>query len=441
MNHPDATPDATPREAGAGPADRTRRCDVLVLGGGPGGSAGAVFLARHGLDTVLVERDAHPRFHIGESLLPQSLPILEDLGVLDQVHEIGVFKPGAEFISEDGATEAVFEFRRALLGGPTHAYQVLRSEFDEILFRNAGRFGVTVLEQTAATVLELQQDGALVRTNGPDGEVTDWQTRFLVDASGRSTVTSRMLAQKQPDPRNTSAAIFGHFHDLPRQEGARAGNIRIYLTRPGWMWQIPLPRGMTSVGLVAPGDYLRAREGGVEEFFAAHVSRHPHVAALLSQGRPANRLGSTGNFSYRATEAAGPSHVKVGDAYGFLDPIFSTGVHLALVGAGEAAAAIRDCLARPSRRAARLADYDRAVRSRLSFVSWFVYMIHDPAFRRLMLNPRDVLGVERAVISLLAGDFSADLRLRSRIALFKLFRYRFSVRGSVDAVANVERAA
>ncbi len=133
--------------------------------------------------------------------------------------------------------------------------------------------------------------------------------------------------------------------------------------------------------------------------------------------------------------------MKVGDAYGFLDPIFSTGVHLALVSAGEAASAIRDCLARPSRRAARLAEYDRAIRSRLSFVSWFVYMIHDPAFRHLMLNPRDVLGVERAVISLLAGDFRADLRLRSRIALFKLFRYRFSAKGSVEAVADVERAA
>lgn len=433
--------DTAPHEAGAGTARRARKCDVLVLGGGPGGSAAAMFLARQGLDTVLVERDAHPRFHIGESLLPQSLPILDDLGVLDQVREIGVFKPGAEFISEDGRTEAVFEFRRALLGGPTHAYQVLRSEFDALLFRNAGSCGVRTLERTVARVLEMQEEGALIRTAGPDGEITDWRTRFLVDASGRSAVTSGMLAQKRPDPRNTSAAIFGHFHGIPRLSGPRAGNIRIYLTRPGWMWQIPLRRDVTSIGLVAPADYLRSRDGGIDAFFAAHVARHPHVAALLSQGRPANRLRSTGNFSYRSTEAAGPSHVKVGDAYGFLDPIFSTGVHLALMSAGEAAAAIRDCLARQSRRTARLAAYDRAIRSRLSFVSWFVYMIHDPAFRHLMLHPRDVLGVERAVISLLAGDFRADLRIRSRIALFKLFRYRFSLRGSVEAVANVERAA
>ena len=414
---------------------------MLVIGGGPGGSAAATFLARQGLETVLVERDAHPRFHIGESLLPQSLPILDDLGVLERVREIGVYKPGAEFISEDGRTEAVFEFRRALRAGPTHAYQVLRSEFDAILFRHAEACGVRTLERTAANVLELQDEGAVVRATGADGEVTDWHTRFLVDASGRSTLTAKMLAQKQPDPRNTSAAIFGHYHDIPPREGARAGNIRIYLTNPGWMWQIPLRGGVTSVGLVAPGDYMRAREGSIDAFFDSHVARHPHVAAMLADASPANRLQATGNFSYRATEAAGASHVKVGDAYGFLDPIFSTGVHLALTSAREAAAAVRDCLASPSRRAARLAVYDRSIRRRLSFVSWFVYMIHDPAFRHLMLHPKNVLGVELAVISLLSGDFDPDLRLRSRIALFKLLRYSFAFRGRVEAVADVDQAA
>ena len=422
-------------------AARRQSCDVLVIGGGPGGSAAAIFLARQGLQTVLVERDAHPRFHIGESLLPQSLPILDDLGVLQRVRETGVYKPGAEFISEDGRTEAIFEFRRALLGGPTHAYQVLRSQFDEILFRHAETCGVRTFERTAASVQDLQEEGAVVRTTGPDGEVIDWHTRFLVDASGRSTLTAKMLAQKQPDPRNTSAAIFGHFHGIPGLEGARAGNIRIYLTNPGWMWQIPLPDGVTSVGLVAPGDYLRARGGSIEALFNAHVARHPHIAAMLSEGSPAMRLQATGNFSYRATEAAGASHIKVGDAYGFLDPIFSTGVHLALTSAREAAAAVRDCLADPSRRLARLAAYDRSIRRRLSFVSWFVYMIHDPAFRHLMLHPKNVLGVEFAVISLLAGDFNPNLRLRSRIALFKLLRYSFKFRSRVESVADVDQAA
>ncbi len=423
----------------AGPASGTverRSCDVLVIGGGPGGAGTAAFLARQGIDTVLVERDQHPRFHVGESLLPRTLPLLERLGVLDKVREIGVHKPGAEFISEDGEKEVVFEFARALLGGPGHAYQVRRAQFDEIVFRAATAAGARTLERTEATIRELESDSAVVRTTEHDGRVTDWTTRFLVDASGRSTLTSKLLAQKRPDPRNTSAAIFGHFEGVPHMEGRRAGNIRIYLTRPGWMWQIPLPDGLTSIGCVAPGEYMRGREGGIEAFFRAHVARHPHIDALLSRGRPVNRLQSTGNFSYSSTAATGATHLKVGDAYGFLDPIFSTGVHLALMSAEEATEAIRACLADPSGRDRYLAAYERSSRARLSFVSWFVYKIHDPAFRHLILHPRDYFGMERAVISLLAGDFRPDLRLRSRIAVFKAIRYIDSMRFGVSERRN-----
>ncbi|MFK7944689.1 MAG: NAD(P)/FAD-dependent oxidoreductase [Paracoccaceae bacterium] len=400
-----------------------KTCDVLVMGGGPGGAATATFLAMSGLKTVLVERESHPRFHIGESLLPGSMPFLEKLGVLDQVRKIGVCKPGAVFISECGEVERVFHFKRALLGGPENAYQVRRDEFDELLFRNATANGVTTLEMTEAKVAKLTPNAATVHTTDQDGHTIEWQARFLIDASGRSTVTSKMLQQKRPDPRNTSAAIFGHFHNIQRKEGPDGGNIRIHLTDPGWVWQIPLRDGVTSVGLVAPGEYIRTRESGIEDLFRDHFSRHPHLAQMLDAATPVGALRSTGNFSYRATEATGASHLKVGDAYGFLDPIFSTGVHLALMSAFEAANAVQDCLARPARASRRLAAYDRKIRHRLTFVSWFVYAIHLPSFRYLMLNPRNILGVEQAVISLLAGDFRPDPRLRGRIALFKAIRY------------------
>ena len=402
---------------------QTRNCEVLVLGGGPGGAATAAFLARQGLEVVIVEKDAHPRFHIGESLLPHSLPILEELGVLDRVREIGVEKPGAEFISEDGETEAIFEFRRALLNGPPHAFQVRRSEFDEILFDHAKASGAVALENTTATILSLDDDSAVVQTRDSDGQTIDWRTRFLVDASGRSTVTARMLAQKHPDPRNASAAIFGHFRGVPRAEGERGGNIRIYLTDPGWMWQIPLRDDITSIGLVARPDYLLQRSGGVEAFFAAHCARHPHIARVIANAERDGPLRSTGNFSYRATNAAGAGHVKVGDAFGFIDPIFSSGVHLALLSAREAANAVGAILAKPRSMAARLATYHRTIERRLSYVSWLIYQIHDPTFRDLMVNPRNFLGIEQAVISLLAGDFRRDPRIRMRVALFKLIHY------------------
>ncbi|MBK0400879.1 tryptophan 7-halogenase [Limibaculum sp. M0105] len=407
-----------------------RRCDVMVIGGGPGGAATAAFLALKGHHVVLVEKDRHPRFHIGESLLPRSLPLLEELGMLDQVRRIGVFKPGAEFISEDGSREAVFDFRNALLDGPTHAYQVRRSEFDQIIFERAIALGVEARQQTMAHIVSMEDDSAKVRTEGADGEIIDWEASFLVDASGRSTLISKMLSEKRPDPRNTSAAIFGHFRGVPRSEGERGGNIRIYLTRPGWMWQIPLRDDVTSIGFVASGEHLQKRDSGVEAFFKAHCARHPHIASILGSAERIGPMHATGNFSYRATTAAGSRHIKVGDAYGFIDPIFSTGVHLALTSAREAASAITDILADPSTRTRRLAQYHQEIERRLTFVSWFIYQIHDPSFREMMVNPRNILGVESAMISLLSGDFRPDIRIRSRIALFRLFRYIVAATGS-----------
>ncbi|MEO1491770.1 MAG: FAD-dependent oxidoreductase [Pseudomonadota bacterium] len=400
-----------------------KSCDVIVIGGGPGGAAAAAHLARAGLNTVLVEKDRHPRFHIGESLLPYSMPLLQELGVFDRVREIGVHKSGAEFVSDDGDKEVIFDFSRALFDGPDHAYQVRRSEFDHILFQRAEQEGALTLEETSAKVLSLDADRAVVRTESADGQIIDWTTEFLADASGRSTVTSKMLDQKRPDPRNTSAAIFGHFRGIPRRQDARGGNIRIHLTNPGWMWQIPLRDGVTSVGFVAPGRYLRERSGGIEELFSQHCARHPHVGAMIASAERDGPLRSTGNFSYRATEAGGDRHIKIGDAYGFIDPVFSTGVHLALTSAREAADVILKAQARPARRHALIERYDRAIRKRMSFVSWFIYHINDPTFRHLMLNPQNILGIEQAVVSLLAGDFRWDPRLRWRIALFKLVRY------------------
>lgn len=400
-------------------------CDALVLGGGPGGAATAILLAEAGLKVVLVEKDKHPRFHIGESLLPHSLPILERLGVLDEVRRIGVLKPAAEFVSECGDRTVRFEFGRALLAGPDHAFQVRRAEFDQILFERARAVGAIALEETTAEVLSCTDDDAVVSLASEDGRRVI-RAGILIDASGRSTVTAKMRKEKMPDPRNTSAAIFAHFRGIPRAEGDHGGNIRIHLTDPGWVWQIPLPNGITSMGFVAPGAYMSQRSGPIEPFFRAHCARHPELARTLANAEPAVPMSATGNFSYRSECATGPGHIKVGDAYGFLDPIFSTGIHLALLCAIDAADAVLAARSQPSARHAIMSRYDRAARQRLSYVSWFVYKIHDKTFREMFLHPRNVLGVEQAVISLLAGDFRNDIRIRGRIWLFKAIRRAFS---------------
>lgn len=401
---------------------RAELCDVIVIGGGPGGSAVSALLAQQGLNVVVVEKDRHPRFHIGESLLPQSLPILERLGVLERVKQIGTFKPGAEFISEKGTRSAVFSFDRALLGGPTHAYQVPRDKFDQLLFERAKELGAQTLDQTKATILSCDEEATIVATEGPEGEQRVFQAAFLVDASGRSTVAANRETGKKPDPRNTSAAVFGHFRNVPRMEGPRGGNIRIFLNQPGWMWLIPLPNGITSMGLVAPGSDMANRGGALETFFRERAGRNPEFARLLENAEPVGKLRATGNFSYRTDHAYGPGHIKVGDAYGFIDPIFSTGVHLALGSGQDAAEVILRSRAAPGQRARLLRAYERKIIKKLKFVSWFIYSIHDPDFRHMLLTPKDWFGTERAIISLLAGDFRPNLRLRSRIWLFKLMR-------------------
>ena len=408
---------AEPREM---TGQKAKTCDVLIIGGGPGGAATAVLLRQAGLDVVLLEKDRHPRFHIGESLLPQSLPLLEQLGVLEQVRKIGVHKSGAEFISPCGGTNVYFDFGRAMRPNPDHAYQVPRAEFDKLIFDRARAVGVQCFEETSATILSCEDDVALIEATSAEGSAL-YQASFLVDASGRSTVTARMYEEKSPDPRNTSAAIFGHFRGVPRDEDPTAGRIRIHLTEPGWMWQIPLPNGVTSIGLVAPGEHLAKREIGIEDYFRQHCARHPDIDSQVRNATLSAPMRATGNFSYRAAKAFGPGHIKVGDAYGFIDPVFSTGVHLALSSASEATQAILKARKQPARRMRIMHAYDRHIQARLRYVSWFIYNIHDPAFREMVLHPRNILGIEHAVISLLAGDFSSNFRIRWRIALFKMF--------------------
>ncbi len=406
-------------------------CDVLVIGGGPAGAAVATLLAEAGLSVVIVEKEHHPRFHIGESLLPHSLPILERLGVLDRVREQGVYKAGAEFISEDGSKEVCFEFRRAFTGTPPHAYQVRRAEFDKTLFDRAREAGAVAIEDTTADVISCEPGSAVIETcSAETGETRRIQAGYLVDATGRSTLTARMMGVRNRDPRNSSAAVFGHFSGVPRADGERAGNIRIYLISQGWVWQIPLLNGVTSVGVVTPGNMLAARKGSIEDFFYARCHEHPEIKKQLEGAECIEPLKATGNFSYRSVATYGPGFIRVGDAFAFIDPIFSTGVHIALYSAASAAAAILECRRRPRARDRIMREYDRDIRRRLDYVAWFIYRIHDRHFRDMLLNPRNILGIERAVVALLAGDLGGGARVRWRIWLFKTFYHLIRLRNA-----------
>src|ERR1700733_9733878 len=190
-----------------------RQPDVLVLGGGPAGSTAAAFLAKAGRHVILVEKEAHPRFHIGESLLPRNLDIFERLGVLDQVRAIGVHKRGAEFASDRTGRCSAFPFANALNRDRTHAWQVRRADLDALLFANAVKLGATAFEETRVTDVQLGQNGqrAIVKARTKDGKTVEWQPRYLLDASGRDTFMASRMNLKDSNKYNNTAAMYAHF--------------------------------------------------------------------------------------------------------------------------------------------------------------------------------------------------------------------------------------
>ena len=196
-----------------------------MVGGGPAGSTIAALLAQKGRHVVVLEKDRFPRFHIGESLLPLNLPIFERLGVADAVARIGVYKPGAEVISDEHAQATTFRFDHNPYLSVGHSYHVRRADFDKLLLDNSRRLGATVLEGTRVTEVELGADGCpRITALGPDGAPAAWFPRFLVDASGRDTLLLKRLGLKRVDKRNNTAAVFGHFRNVPRREWQRRGD-------------------------------------------------------------------------------------------------------------------------------------------------------------------------------------------------------------------------
>jgi flavin-dependent dehydrogenase len=398
--------------------------DVAVIGGGPAGSAIATRLADKGWTVVQFEKDRHPRFHIGESLLPRTLPLLEQLGVLDDVARIGVTKYAAEFWSSEHGRFVEFPFVEALNPNPPYAYQVRRSEFDELLLRNSAAHGVTVKENWRVESVELDDPHRCrLVARGPSGQATDWQSRFLVDATGRDTFLATRLATKTRNKQHNSAAIFGHFRGARRREGRAEGNISIYWFEHGWFWMIPLRDDIMSVGAVCWPYYLKSRKVPVREFLLSTIALQPEVQARLAAAELVSDVTATGNYSYQSTGMYGRNYLMVGDAFAFIDPVFSTGVHFALSGAFAGADAVDAALREPTRATAHLAAHQRRLKRGLKTFSWFIYRITTPAMRHLVTNPRNMFRIRDAMVSLLAGDLFGKTSIHARLALFRVIYY------------------
>ncbi|HEY7870195.1 MAG TPA: NAD(P)/FAD-dependent oxidoreductase, partial [Methylomirabilota bacterium] len=362
-------------------SDAARGFDVAVIGGGPGGSSVATALARKGRQVLLLERDRFPRFHIGESQLPWINGVLEELGAKDTIAKAGfVEKWGASFWEIDGTPAAYIDFTAAVETPIPQTFQVPRARWDELLLRHAERSGVIVREGHRAVDVAFEPDGVVVRYAGPDGVEQSTRVAAVVDASGRAGFLARRLGRHEYDPTLKQVAVHAQYEGVPRDPGRSAGDIRV-LTRTdvGWIWLIPISETVMSVGAVVPTE-LHRREGKAtaEETLEHYLRTTPGSPAVMRAARRVSPARYDMDYSYLGTAVAGDRWVAVGDAGAFLDPIFSTGVLLAMQGGLEAAEAIDAGLRAGDLSARRFEDYARVVRRRYHYFRRFVVGFYDP---------------------------------------------------------------
>lgn len=384
--------------------------DVIVIGGGPAGTTAATLLAQRGLSVTLLERERFPRFQIGESLLPYNNDLFERLGVTEQLLEGDFFpKFGAYFVTGDGSVGYGFRFDQRLRDPYRRSFQVKRSEFDHLLLKNAEKHGVDVRQETAVTSVDLSDPNKVV-VNG------NLEARFVIDASGHGAVVGSRVGARKDVKELKKIAFFAHYRNVPRAEGKDAGNTIIVVLRDAWFWLIPITADVMSVGLVVDREHFLSCGLEPQELLDRTIAETPWVAERMKDAERVTQLYARKDFSFRMRNIAGPNYALIGDAAGFLDPIFSTGVFMAMKSADMAAEAIESRLRDGSMR--KLRKYEREMTTGLDKYFRFIERFYQREFLELFLQPSERFGLIDAIVGILAGDIFAKRDNRLKVWLF-----------------------
>jgi len=399
--------------------------DVIVAGGGPGGSTAASWLARAGRRVIVFERDRFPRFHIGESLLACANDSLKAIGADDAVRAANYpEKWGASFMSADGRVDRYADFADAPGVPCPQTWQMPREHFDNLLLRHAAANGADVRERHRILDVAFDSDGVTVTVQPLDESSGRFTTRAhaFIDASGRGSLLSRKFNLRIDEPRLANIAVFSHYSGVPRRADRRRGDIRI-VARPdlGWFWMIPISHELMSVGVVLPRRaFTRFQTMDHDAILEQAIAETPAVAALLANARREWPVRVEKDFSFASRAYAGDRWVVVGDAGSFLDPVFSTGVAIAMESGLEGAQAVDDGLSARDLSVRHFARFEKRQRQRYFSFRRFVLGFYTPEFRDLFFNETPPQRMFRSLVSIFAGYWDPKLVTRLWVAAFFL---------------------
>ncbi|MEM1452443.1 MAG: NAD(P)/FAD-dependent oxidoreductase [Planctomycetota bacterium] len=386
--------------------------DVLVIGGGPAGCAVSTVLAQQGRRVAVLEKQPRRRYSVGESLIPFCYDALDRMGLNGQLEgaPFSFPKHSVQFASIEGKVSRSFYFFQHTDHPRAKTWQVVRAEFDKLLRDNAEEKGVQFFEQTRARELLYGDDGEVVgvRANDPAGYEMTFKAKVTVDATGRDTFAQSRLGWRVPDKKLKKMAIWTYFEGATRDDGYDEGTTTIaYLPNKGWFWNIPLPNDRVSVGLVGDKDYLFDESKDLGEIFEREVAKQGWLRGRLENARQTDEYRVTSEFSYRSRHCATDGLVLIGDAFSFLDPVFSSGVYFALTSGVMAADAIDAALEADDVSAGRFAEYGEAFRKQMEPMRKLVYAFYDDGFsfgKFLKEHP----DLRPQVTDVLIGDLERD---------------------------------
>jgi len=396
--------------------------DVAIIGGGPAGSVAAALLARAGRRVIVLERDKFPRFHIGESLLPFSMQAFTRLGLHEKFARAGFMeKFGGEMYGACGDDGVKFYFEDGFRSQTDRSYQVTRAEFDKVLLDHAAESGAEVREETGVDKVDFSEDAAtLVISRKGNGGAEEIRARYVIDASGRNSILGAKFKLKKNYDHLQKVSVFAHYDGMIRAEGRDGTLTRMVRALDRWFWVIPLSATRTSVGVVLDGAVYKKSGLSAEEFLQQAIEEQP---ILMQQMRDAERVTpvrTAADFSYRSTQLTGDRWMLAGDAAGFIDPVFSSGVFLAVLAGEQAADALHEVLDRPAKRRKLFARYERNINKAMDVYLRFVDAWYSKEFIEVFLHPQDLFQIPPAVNAVLGGNIGDSFAIKWRMALFYL---------------------